>query len=157
MTDFKLWWSSSCESQRNWWQQNISCWYWGCLQHSLSLRWLFVSFILIWKISGHIAGYQCLWVVKKKEMMKRWNSNLSDMLIGDEIAAHTESSSWQNSVNDLCASTLRNCKHHSYFLSLWTEHNCHFHHCLRWHMRLWDHIWMWKRTNCKKTVFWVLL
>ena len=153
MTNFESWWSSSYESQRNWWWQNIFHWYWGCLWHSLSLRWLFVSLILIWEISGHIAGYWCLWVMKKKEIMKRQNSSSSDILINDEIAACTEFSSQWDSVNDLHALAFRNCKCHNYFLSLWTEHNCHSHCCLRWCMRLWDHIWVWKKTNCKKTVF----
>ena len=157
MTNFESWWSSDCKNQRNQWQQNIFCWYWGCLWHSLSFRWLFVSFILIWEISDHIAGYWCLWMTKKKEMMRRQNSNSNDVLIDDEVAAHIEPSSQQNFMNDFCVLTFENCKHHSYFLSLWTGYNHHSHCCLRWCMGLWNHIWAWKKTDCEEMIFWTLL
>ena len=153
MTNFKLWWSSSCKSQRNWWQQNISHWYWDHSQHSLSLRWLFVSFILIWKISDYIADYWCLWMTKKKKMMRKWNSDSSDVLIDNEIAAYAEFSFQWDSVNDLCAPAFKNYKHHNYFLSLQMKYNHHSHCCLRWCIELWDCIWTWKRTDCEKTVF----
>ena len=153
MINFELWWSSDCESQRNWWQQNIFCWYQSHLQHSLSLRWLFISFILIWKISDYIADYWCLWMAEKKKTVGRQNSNSNDILINSRVAACMKLSFWQNFMDDLCALTFKNCKHHNYFLSLQTGHNHHSHCHLRWHMKLWNHIWAWKKTDCKKTVF----
>ena len=142
MINFESWWSSDCKSQRNQWWQNIFCWYWGCLWHSFSLRWFFISFILIWKISDYIADYWCLWVMKKKKTVRKQNNNWNDVLIDDEIAACTEFSLQQNFMNDLCVLALRNCKHHSYFLSLWIRHNCHSHHHLKWCIKLWNCIWI---------------